>query len=83
MDLYGDETPPPAITNLEFSNLLTLNSKYLADMRTRYHININLPGAVENEDANKFLQLRPIEEFRHTPLIPISETAMRKYKEML
>ncbi len=29
------------------------------------------------------MQLRPIEEFRNTPLIPISETAMKKHKEML
>jgi|JI6StandDraft_1071083.scaffolds.fasta_scaffold88630_2 hypothetical protein len=46
-------------------------------------MNINLPGAIENENPNSFLQLRPIEEFRHTPLIPISESAMRNYKEML
>lgn len=29
---------------------------------------------MENEHPHKFLKnLRPIEEFRHTPLIPISE----------
>lgn len=33
------------------------------------------------EDANNFLDLRPVEDFRHTPLIPISETAMKKFKE--
>jgi len=72
VDLYGDEATPPAISNLEFAGLLTPNSKYLAELRKRYTLNINLPGSVENENPNNFLQLRPIEEFRHTPLIPIS-----------
>jgi hypothetical protein len=29
------------------------------------------------------MELRPIEEFRHTPLIPISDSLMKKHKEML
>ena len=29
------------------------------------------------------MELRPVEEFRHTPLVPISDTAMRAHKEML
>jgi hypothetical protein len=33
-----------------------------------------MPGSMENEHPHKFLaNLRPIEEFRNTPLIPISD----------
>ena len=39
---------------------------------------------MENEHPHRFLpSLRPIEEFRNTPLIPISERQMREHKEML
>lgn len=46
-------------------------------------VNISIPGSIEVEDPRNFMELRPIEEFRHTPLIPISEQAMQKHKEML
>jgi len=43
-----------------------------------------MPGTMENEHPHRFIQnLRPIEEFRNTPLIPISERQMREHKEML
>jgi hypothetical protein len=29
------------------------------------------------------MELRPVEEFRNTPIIPISESAMKKHKEKL
>ncbi len=49
-----------------------------------FQININLPGTMENEHPHKFLQnLRPIEEFRNTPLIPVSDRLMKEHKEML
>ena len=36
--------------------------------------NPDIPGAIEMVHPNKFLaNLRPIEDFRHTPIIPISE----------
>lgn len=39
---------------------------------------------MENEHPHRFIEhLRPIEEFRNTPLIPISDRAMRDHKEML
>ena len=36
--------------------------------------NPDMPGALELVHPNKFLpNLRPVEDFRHTPIIPISE----------
>ena len=47
-----------------------------------YRVNTDIPGAIELVHPNKFLpNLRPVEEFRHTPIIPISERDLLKYKE--
>lgn len=46
-------------------------------------VNISFPGTIECEDPRNFLELRPVEEFRHTPIVPISESYMKKHKEML
>jgi hypothetical protein len=39
---------------------------------------------MENEHPHRFLpELRPLEEFRNTPLIPVSERQLREHREML
>ena len=56
-----------------------------------YRVNTDIPGALELVHPNKFLasksaihnyllDLRPVEEFRHTPLIPISEKELLQHK---
>jgi hypothetical protein len=41
---------------------------------------MNMPGSMENEHPHKFLKdLRPIEEFRNTPLVPISDRQMKEF----
>lgn len=40
--------------------------------RKMWSLNLSMPGAIENEHPHRFLKLRPVEEFRHTPVIPIS-----------
>ena len=57
----------------------------MESLRRCFTININMPGSMENEHPHKFLKsttintthnvidLRPVEEFRNTPLIPISD----------
>lgn len=48
--------------------------EYMERMRRCLTINFNMPGTIENEHPHKFIkELKPIEEFRNTPLIPISE----------
>ena len=50
-------------------------------VRSMYRVNTDIPGALELVHPNKFLpNLRPVEEFRHTPIIPISERDLFKYK---
>lgn len=49
------------------------NNKYMEEIRENRSLNISIPGSIETEHAHRFLKLRPVEEFRHTPLIPISD----------
>ena len=43
-------------------------------VRSMMRFNPDMPGAIELVHPNKFLpNLRPVEDFRHTPIIPISE----------
>lgn len=58
------------------------NTEYMERMRREQTVNFNMPGAVELEHPHKFLRdLRPIEDFRHTPLIPISDRQMREHQQ--
>ena len=46
--------------------------------------NIDLPGNIEDVHPNKFIaNLRPVEEFRHTPVVPISEIDLNNYKKKI
>ena len=65
----------------------TLNDEVvMKQFRSMFRYNPDMPGAIELVHPNKFLpsnlynifnifslDLRPVEDFRHTPLIPISE----------
>jgi len=43
-----------------------------------------MPGSIELVHPNKFLpNLRPVEEFRHTPLIPISEKDLAENRKKI
>jgi len=58
-----------------------VNMKTLRDM---VRFNQDMPGAIEVVHPNKFLpNLRPVEDFRHTPIIPISEKDILDNKRMI
>ena len=47
-----------------------------------WSVNFDLPGCVELENPNWFIEnIRPIEEFKHTPNIPISDSEMKWFKK--
>ena len=55
----------------------------MADIRLHVTFNRDLPGAMENVHPNKFIaNLRPVEEFRHTPIIPISEKELKELEKL-
>ena len=50
-------------------------------IRYMARFNPDMPGAIELVHPNKFLpNLRPVEEFRHTPVIPISEKDLAEHR---
>jgi hypothetical protein len=50
-------------------------------IRYMARFNPDMPGAIELVHPNKFLpNLRPVEEFRHTPVIPISEKDLSEHR---
>jgi len=52
----------------------------MKQIRSMFRVNTDIPGAMEVVHPNKFLpSLRPVEDFRHTPIIPISEKDMKDY----
>lgn len=51
------------------------NVEYTNNLKRCITVNFSIPGTIEAEHPHKFIQnLRPVEEFRHTPLIPISDS---------
>jgi hypothetical protein len=60
------------------------NEMIMQSMRKSVRYNIDLPGNIEDVHPNKFIaNLRPIEEFRHTPVVPISEKDLSNYKKKI
>lgn len=50
-------------------------------VRSTFRLNYDIPGAIELVHPNKFIaNLKPVEEFRHTPVIPISEKDIADYQ---
>ena len=53
-------------------------------VRSMWKFNQDIPGAIELVNPNKFLpNLRPVEDFRHMPIIPISERDMIEHKKKI
>jgi len=53
-------------------------------VRSMMRFNPDMPGAIELVHPNKFLpNLRPVEDFRHTPIIPISEKDIMANKKKI
>ena len=50
------------------------NESHMKTLRDMYRFNPDIPGAIEVVHPNKYLpNLRPVEDFRHNPIIPISD----------
>lgn len=83
MDMYGDIEDTDVMLQEQIDAIeeyqcipedVLSNDSYMDQIRRNITLNLNMPGVMENEHPHKFLSnLRPVEEFRHTPLIPISE----------
>ena len=90
MDMYGDVRKAGEIQLkvLEFGVPIPFeildNEKHMKHYRKHFMVNTDYPGAMETVHPNKFLaNIKPIEEFRHTPVIPIGEKDMLDYKKKI
>jgi len=88
VDMYGDikEAGDCDLKVLEFGipipHEMLANEDQMREVRSMFRVNTDIPGAMEVVHPNKFLpNLRPVEDFRHTPLIPVSEKDLLKYKD--
>jgi hypothetical protein len=80
--MYGTNEDPAVIRTQQFLLLqenaipskYLLDKDYMDDVKKCFSMNFNIPGTIENEHPHRFIKgLRPLEDFPHTPLIPISE----------
>jgi hypothetical protein len=59
------------------------NNEWMDMVRSWRVMNLNMPGTLENEDPNRFLDLRPVEDFRYLPIIPINDRQINDFKRRL
>ena len=88
VDMYGDieEAGTSNLRVLEFGvpipHEMLDDEEEMRRVRSMMRVNTDIPGAMEIVHPNKFLpNLRPVEDFRHTPIIPVSEKELLKYKQ--
>lgn len=88
IDMYGDikKAGTASLKVLQFGIPIPydiLEDKLvMSDLRLNVTFNQDIPGAIENVHPNKFIaNLRPVEEFRHTPVIPISEKDLKELQK--
>ena len=80
VDMYGNMTKAGEVDlrvldfGIPIPHRFLENPSHMKTLRDMYRFNPDIPGAIEVVHPNKFLpNLRPVEDFRHTPIIPISE----------
>ena len=90
VDMYGDIRKAGEVDLRVLDFGIPIPHQYLADepnmkkIRSMMKFNPDIPGAIELVHPNKFLpNLRPIEDFRHTPIIPISEKDILENKKKI
>merc|ERR1712032_1496762 len=89
--MYGDVRKAGDVGHLSVMEFgIPIPQTFLADetnmktVRGLFRFNQDIPGSIELVHPNKFLpNLRPVEEFRHTPIIPISEKELLRHKSKI
>lgn len=88
--MYGDvkEAGDTQLAVLEFGvpipHKLLETERHMKQIRSMFRFNPDMPGALELVHPNKFLpNLRPVDDFRNTPIIPISEKDMLENKRKI
>lgn len=86
MDLYGTEKDLRLESIARRGEIIPAVVKDVDEMieyRKYFVCNPGLPGSIENINPNKFLRLKPKEEFPLMPIVPISPMTMKRWEEQL
>ena len=90
VDMYGEvrHAGDCDLRVLEFGTPIPFevvtDEEMMKRIRSMFRVNTDIPGSLELVHPNKFLpNLRPVEEFRHTPIIPISEKDLRENQQKI
>ena len=91
IDMYGNSVEAGLVENHEVFKYgvpipteLLKNEKMMNAIRSYYRYNIDLPGNLEDVHPLKFVpDLRPIEDFKNTPIVPISEKEINQHKKLI
>lgn len=83
LQLYGSEKDNrfDALMNRgEIVPAVVRNEVEMLEYRRYFMLNFNVPGVVESINPNKFIRMKPVEEFAYLPIIPISPSTLDRYK---
>lgn len=92
IDMYGNELPAGSgevnkrifEIGIPIPREVINNETFMKNIRKWALYNVDLPGNIEDVHPNKFIaDLRPIEDFRHTPIVPIEEKEMKIFKKKI
>lgn len=89
--MYGDALPAGSIYHEVFLegvpipiDILKDKKVYMPMIKSYHRYNIDIPGNVEDVNPMKFeANLRPVEEFRFTPISPIPEKDIIEHKKKI
>ena len=84
LELYGSEKDQhydALIAKGDVVPTTVRNEDEMIEYRRFFAVNFNVPGAIENINPNKFIRMKPVEEFDYLPIIPISTSTMKRYKQ--
>ena len=90
VDMYGDITKAGEVDlrvldfGVPIPHRFLETEDHMKTVRSMARFNPDMPGAIELVHPNKFMtNLRPVEDFRHTPIIPISEKDILENKKKI
>lgn len=91
VDMYGNKEEAGEISKIEVCKFglpipieILKNDTMLESFRYYYKYNIDLPGNLEDVHPLKFdANLRPIEDFKYTPVVPIPEKEIIEHKKKI
>ncbi|CAG9331169.1 unnamed protein product [Blepharisma stoltei] len=84
IDLYGNDKDLRSLAIESRGEIVPARihvEQEMMEIRKYYIANLSAPGCIETINPNKFLRLKPIEEFPLLPIEPISPSVLKRYND--